>query len=99
VISHDPYRALAAAIVWRAVQDTFCARKIPRGAPVCWGQWSCAECQKGAMAWLLSNDGLRMIDNAGLEAPRVKARLSEFVAAGLRLQSHRGTNPIWVTTR
>lgn len=96
---HDPYRALAAAIVWRAVQDAFCGRKWTPNIGLCMGRYSCDACRDEAETWLLSDDGLCMAENAGLDAMAVKARLLEFVAAGLRLQSRRGGNPIWVTTR
>lgn len=62
----DPYRALAAAIVWRAVLDAFYAND---------SQGSCQWCRAEAYEWLLSDDGRRMGERAGLDAAAMLERL------------------------
>lgn len=80
-----PYRALAAAIVWRAVQDAFCQHH-----KTCENQSSCDSCHREALAWLLSSDGLDMINIAGLNGYVVQVKLNEFQDVGVCIRTHRG---------
>ena len=80
--SPDPYRALAAAIVWRAVQDAFCGNKFRPNLGMCMGQHGCEECRWEAYKWLRSEEGQDMIEAAGLDPRAVLDKVTERLAAG-----------------
>ena len=82
-LAYDPYRALAAAIVLRAVQDAFSGNKFHPNAGMCIDRGSCAECPREAFDWLMSEDGQQMAEWAGIDADAMVERVRQFWAQGL----------------
>jgi hypothetical protein len=91
----DPFRSLAAAIVWRAMQDAFCSNKRQPNMGLCVGRHSCESCRAEAEDWLLSDVGLQMVENAGLDAVAVAARIHMLRHEGLLIQARR-RGIVWV---
>lgn len=94
----DPLRALAAAIVWRAVQDAFCARMARQASCGGMDRGLCPVCRHDAMQWLLSDEGADMIDSAGLDATAVQDRVCWLADQGMQLAIRRRGHT-WITRR
>ena len=92
----DPWRALAAAVVWRAIQDAFCGNQFTPNKGLCEGQESCLWCRAEAFDWLVSDAGQQMAELAEIDPDAMVAQLYRWRREGLRIQ-WRGKKVRWVS--
>ena len=94
----DSYRALAAGIVWRAVQGAFCSNKYRPNTGLCLGRHNCRWCRWEAYEWLLSLEGRQMAEWAGIDGEAMVERVVWLRREGLYLRQYR-RGLTWVTRR
>lgn len=96
--SGTPLRALAAAVVLRAVRDAFCGNTFRPKVGACGDAVSCEHCKREALNWLLGDWGAQMIEWAGMDADAVVSQIVRNKQRNLTLRAH-SKSADWITEK